>query len=130
MYVCTGVRTKDEMRWRRASVCEAWRGCGARCSRCSVRPTVLGDCIREHGVDTGWDPGSELQYSMVCNKHSGERETSWSAAALEEEPFFTDDLTWPGRRETKTFLKLITPFFHLGTIADSKTTVMPADLVR
>lgn len=53
-----------------------------------------------------------------------------TAAAAVEEPLLTDDLVWPGRLETKTFLKEMTPSFHLGTMADSKKTVNPADSVR
>jgi hypothetical protein len=42
----------------------------------------------------------------------------------------TLELVFPGRLDTKTFVKVITPSFHFGTIADSKTTLMPDDLVR
>jgi hypothetical protein len=52
------------------------------------------------------------------------------AAAVFDEPFVTSPAPWPGRRETKTFLKVITPSFHFGTIADSKTTLTPEDFVK
>ncbi len=47
-----------------------------------------------------------------------------------DDPFWTEDLIWPGRPDTNTLQKLMTPSFHFGTMADSKTTVTPADCVR
>lgn len=53
-----------------------------------------------------------------------------AAAAIVGEPLLTLPLPCPGRRDTNTFLNVITPSPHFGTIADSNTTFSPEDLVR
>jgi hypothetical protein len=53
-----------------------------------------------------------------------------AAAAVIDDPFFTLAFPWPGLLEIKTLWNVITPSFHFGTIADSKTTLTPADWVK